>query len=121
MNSGIHNYLEFKLVNQTQVCWADGLRKVPLSKEDVFVDQQLSLIDKRKLMKFLTFVSNYTEQFEVWEDPEAKRHEPFSQFLKENFLLNDDAISSIVHCIALSHERLEARNFLLSFWIADNS
>lgn len=104
INSGIHNYLEFKLVNQTQVCWADTLRKVPLTKEDVFVDQQLSLIDKRKLMKFLTFVNHYTEQPEVWE---AKKHQPLNQFLKNDFQLNDEAISSLVHCIALSHEGVE--------------
>ncbi|KAJ9057053.1 hypothetical protein DSO57_1026180 [Entomophthora muscae] len=107
MNSGISNYLEFKLTSQTQVCGEDGLIKVPFSKQDVFVDERLSLMDKRKLMKFLLFARSYHEQPELWE---AKRHMSLSSFLAEGFSLNDEAISAIVHCIALSQAPLETIN-----------
>lgn len=41
--------------------------KVPSSKEDVFNNQAISLIDKRKLMRFLTFAVDYQEKPEVME------------------------------------------------------
>lgn len=50
--------LEFKLVDSTHVYEinANQLRKVPGGKDDVFVDSSLSLLMKRRLMKFLTMV-----------------------------------------------------------------
>jgi RAB protein geranylgeranyltransferase component A len=33
--------------------------QVPLSKEDVFLNKSVGVVDKRKLMKFLTFCLDY--------------------------------------------------------------
>lgn len=41
--------------------------KVPSSKEDVFNNQAISLIDKRKLMRFLTYAVDYQEKPEMME------------------------------------------------------
>lgn len=41
--------------------------KVPSSKEDVFNNQAINLIDKRKLMRFLTYAVDYQEKPEMME------------------------------------------------------
>lgn len=57
IKSNVGRYLDFKAVELVSI-WDDdcggGLQKVPGSKEDVFKDTRISLIDKRRLMKFLT-------------------------------------------------------------------
>jgi RAB protein geranylgeranyltransferase component A len=62
-NSGVGPSLEFQLVKSLYVFEDKKLVKVPGSKEDVFADSSISLIDKRRLMKFFTFASevNLTE------------------------------------------------------------
>ena len=51
--SGVSRYNEFKVVESTNM-QIDGVRrKVPCSKNEVFADKQLSLIEKRHLMSFL--------------------------------------------------------------------
>jgi len=41
-------------------------KKVPCTKEDVFNSKQIKVIEKRKLMKFLTFVMNYQSEPEAY-------------------------------------------------------
>ncbi|KAI8907199.1 GDP dissociation inhibitor-domain-containing protein [Gorgonomyces haynaldii] len=53
IQSGASGYLDFRLLEGLYF-YQDTLQKVPSSKEDIFAHQQLTLIEKRKLMKFLT-------------------------------------------------------------------
>ena len=60
IRSKVANYCTFRLLQQTAVYSNQGrtkdlwpLRTVPSSKEDIFKDKTLSLVDKRKLMKLL--------------------------------------------------------------------
>lgn len=68
--SGVSRYGGFCLLNSVAMCtplddkrpedeWE--LKRVPSSKEDVFKDRSLSLLDKRKLMKFLMFAASDAE------------------------------------------------------------
>lgn len=57
IESKVSRYLEFKPVGRTLVFTRNGiLRTVPQTKEDIFLDKQIPLISKRRLMKFLTFI-----------------------------------------------------------------
>lgn len=41
------------------------MKRVPGSKEEVFKDKSISLVDKRRLMKFLMFVAGEFEDDEI--------------------------------------------------------
>ena len=66
VSSGVSNYVNFRLLEGIGV-YDEGegkgkgkgrIRKVPASKEDVFKDPTLSLIEKRRLMKFLMWAGS---------------------------------------------------------------
>jgi len=43
------------MLDSVSVWQDDGIRRVPGSKEQVFKDKEISLMEKRRLMKFLMF------------------------------------------------------------------
>lgn len=48
----------------------DGsIKKVPGSKEDVFKDKSIGLLDKRRLMKFLMFAAGDFEEDDILVGP----------------------------------------------------
>ena len=49
----IADYLEFKSVDQIDLFINQKLEKVPSSKEDIFINKSLTLLQKRSLMKLL--------------------------------------------------------------------
>eukprot|EP00400_MALV-I_sp_L67-5_P000713 gene713-60_t len=51
--SSVHRYLEFQGLKSTQLYEDSDFRSVPLSKGEIFQDSQLTLMQKRLLMKFL--------------------------------------------------------------------
>lgn len=53
--SGVSKYISFRLLESVSV-WDEsngGVRRVPGSKEEVFKDKSVGLVEKRRLMKFL--------------------------------------------------------------------
>ncbi|CAG8474496.1 7056_t:CDS:10 [Ambispora gerdemannii] len=99
ISSGVGKYLDFKAVEQTFIyLGADEFEKVPCSKEDVFTSQTVSLVDKRKLMKFLTFALDYTNSPETYAGYEDKS---FKDFLKEKFRIEGKLLAVILYAIAL--------------------
>ncbi|KAI9332724.1 GDP dissociation inhibitor [Zopfochytrium polystomum] len=61
VKSNVGQYVDFKAVEHVFI-WENGeLQKVPGSKEDVFKNDNISLIDKRRLMKFLMSTANHEE------------------------------------------------------------
>lgn len=96
--SGVSRYGGFKLLERVALYESPGVAKpVPGNKEDIFKDKQLSLLHKRRLMRFLMFAGG---EFE--DKPELQGHEqtPFPTFLKEKFSLDDTAVRAIAYAIA---------------------
>ena len=96
--SGVSRYGSFKLLEKVAVYDSPGLiQRVPGSKEDVFKSKILSLVDKRRLMRFLMFAAG---DFEGKKEVEGKEQMPFVQFLREAFSLNEKAASAIAYALA---------------------
>jgi RAB protein geranylgeranyltransferase component A len=55
INSGVSKYVSFRMLDSVSVWQEHGIRRVPGSKEQVFKDKEISLMEKRRLMKFLMF------------------------------------------------------------------
>jgi len=68
------------------------------TKQDIFTDQNLSLMTKRNLMKFLKFVLNWEEMPEIWQ-PYADKS--ITQFLFEKFKLEKPQVFELVFSIGL--------------------
>ncbi|RIA85677.1 GDP dissociation inhibitor [Glomus cerebriforme] len=99
INSGVGRYLEFKALDRTYIYSdQDNFYKVPCSKEDVFTSQTVSLIDKRKLMRFLTFALDFTTSPETFDGYEEK---PYDIFLKEKFQIDGKLLSAVLYAITL--------------------
>ncbi|KAI9336919.1 GDP dissociation inhibitor [Obelidium mucronatum] len=54
IKSNVSNYLEFRAVETTHFWWENGLEAVPSSKEDIFSNESIGLLEKRRLMKLLS-------------------------------------------------------------------
>ncbi|KAI0075423.1 FAD/NAD(P)-binding domain-containing protein [Panus rudis PR-1116 ss-1] len=96
--SGVSRYGGFKLLDKVAVYEGPSrLQTVPTSKEDVFTSKDLSLIDRRRLMRFLTFAGGEYEQ-----SPELGGHEndAFFSFLRDIFRLPDKVATAITYALA---------------------
>ncbi|KAL0082179.1 GDP dissociation inhibitor [Phycomyces blakesleeanus] len=101
IHSGVGRYLEFKSVDDIFVFddKTKGLEKVPSSKEDVFTNKAISLIDKRKLMKFLMYAVHYEDDETLLQE---SKEIPYVQFLEKNFKITGKLQTAIIYAIALS-------------------
>jgi RAB protein geranylgeranyltransferase component A len=61
ISSGVSKYVSFRILNSVSVWQEDTIRRVPGSKEQVFKDKEISLMEKRRLMKFLMFTAGEFE------------------------------------------------------------
>ena len=91
---------------------------MPSSKEDVFNNQAISLIDKRKLMRFLTYAVEYQEKPEVMEGTfnlaqschftqwryfyAGYADKPYNQFLEDKFKISGQLREAIIYAIAIA-------------------
>ncbi|CAG8749708.1 13327_t:CDS:10 [Gigaspora margarita] len=98
ISSGVGRYLEFKAMDKTYIYSADTFDKVPCSKEDVFTNQSISLIEKRKLMRFLTFALDYTNSPDTYKDYEEKS---FTTLLIEKFKIDGKLLLAVLYTITL--------------------
>ncbi|KAF9074695.1 GDP dissociation inhibitor-domain-containing protein [Rhodocollybia butyracea] len=101
ISSGVSRYGGFRLVEQVFVyhpAIPGKVKIVPGSKEDIFKDRSISLIDKRRLMRFLAFASG---DFESQPELEGKAETPFVDFLKTTFTLKQEIAETIAY--ALGH------------------
>lgn len=79
IQSKVSRYTEFKIVTRILTYRNDKVEQVPCSRADVFASKQLSMVEKRMLMKFLTFCLDFEqhpEEYLVVSD------QPFWQFLQ---------------------------------------
>ncbi|WVN85715.1 uncharacterized protein L203_100866 [Cryptococcus depauperatus CBS 7841] len=109
--SDVSKYVSFKLLDSVNIWQEENgkTQKVPGSKEDVFKDKSIGLLEKRKLMKFLMFAAGEFECEQVLKDKESQ---PLLQFLRDSFFLPDHLASSISyvisHCTSPNDETLPA-------------
>ena len=95
--SGVSRYGGYRLLERVGIYSSnDGLRNVPGSKEDVF-KSSLSLIEKRRLMRFLVFASG---DFESSKEFQGQEQTPFPEFLRSKFSLNQEMVDAIVYALA---------------------
>ncbi|KAM4019913.1 rab proteins geranylgeranyltransferase component A 1 [Anomaloglossus baeobatrachus] len=78
IKSNVSRYTEFKNVTRILTYHHGKIEQVPCSRSDVFSSKQLSMIEKRTLMKFLTFCADYEQHPEEYED---HKEAMFSEFL----------------------------------------
>ena len=98
VDSGVSRYGGFKLLEEVALYRSPGrVQHVPNTKEDVFKDKQISLIDKRRLMRFFTFVSG---DFEDKPELHGKESAPFIDFLVSTFTLERTIAETIVFALA---------------------
>ncbi|KAK0469548.1 GDP dissociation inhibitor-domain-containing protein [Desarmillaria tabescens] len=97
--SGVSRYGGFQLVERVGIYDASSgtVKGVPGSKEDVFKNKDISLVDKRRLMRFLMFASG---EFEGKPELEGREEMAFGEFLKTAFMLNDETVAAILYALA---------------------
>ncbi|XP_074650137.1 rab proteins geranylgeranyltransferase component A 2-like isoform X2 [Tubulanus polymorphus] len=78
ISSDVAKYCEFKTVSRILTRMNDKLEQVPCSRADVFSSKAVSMIEKRMLMKFLTFCMDYDQHPEDYAGFEDR---PFKDFL----------------------------------------
>jgi len=68
--SNVGRYAEFRSVNRLLTFFEGSLKVIPCSRSEVFQSTEISMIEKRMLMKFLTFCLNYDNETErpKWQD-----------------------------------------------------
>ncbi|KAL0567800.1 hypothetical protein V5O48_014193 [Marasmius crinis-equi] len=98
IQSGVSRYGGFRMIEEVAMYHPSGaVKAVPGSKEDIFKDKSITLVDKRRLMRFLKFAS---EEFEDSKELEGKQEQGFYEFLKSTFSLNDDMTNAIVYALS---------------------
>ncbi|TFK29318.1 rab escort protein [Coprinopsis marcescibilis] len=115
--SGVSKYSGFKLLSSVNIYSSNGkIQSVPGSKEDVFHNKEISLIEKRRLMRFLTFAAG---DFEEKVELEGKKERPFIELLTSTFSLSQELSTviaySLAHCVGPSDPALPSLARLRSY------
>lgn len=96
--SGVSKYSGFRLVDCVGIHDPTGrVKQVPGSKEAIFKSKEISLVEKRRLMRFLTFAAG---EFEDKTELEGKHGVPFLEFLQTTFSLNEEMASVITYALS---------------------
>ncbi|KDQ65124.1 hypothetical protein JAAARDRAFT_188375 [Jaapia argillacea MUCL 33604] len=96
--SGVSRYGGYKLLERVAIYHSAGLVKnVPGSKEDVFKSKDLSLVEKRRLMRFLLFAAG---DFAGSKELQGHEDAPFIDFLRTTFSLSMDVATAITYALA---------------------
>jgi len=85
IHSNVSRYLEFRNVTRTLTVLSDTnhLQHVPCSRADIFNSKFVSVIEKRMIMKVLTFCMNYEEDA---AEVQEYRDRPYREFLQSQRL-----------------------------------
>lgn len=95
--SGVSRYGGYRLLERIGIySTTNRLQNVPGSKEDVF-KSSLSLIEKRRLMRFLVFASG---EFEGSKELQGHEQTPFPEFLQSKFSLTQEIVDAIAYALA---------------------
>lgn len=97
IKSNVSRYAEFKNVTRILTYRHGSVEQVPCSRADVFASRQLSVVEKRKLMRFLTSCVEETEEHQAYNG------RPYMEFLREQ-QLGDNLQHFLLHSIAMVTE-----------------
>ncbi|XP_038020676.1 rab proteins geranylgeranyltransferase component A 1 isoform X1 [Motacilla alba alba] len=100
IKSNVSRYAEFKNATRVLAFREGKVEQVPCSRADVFNSRQLTMVEKRMLMKFLTFCLDYEQHPEEYQDYE---NSTFAQFLQTR-KLTPSLQHFILHSIAMVSE-----------------
>lgn len=100
IKSNVSRYAEFKNVTRILVFREGIVEQVPCSRADVFNSKQLTMVEKRMLMKFLTFCMQYEEHPDEYK---AYEETTFSDYLKTQ-KLTPNLQYFVLHSIAMTSE-----------------
>ncbi|XP_057677428.1 rab proteins geranylgeranyltransferase component A 1 [Corythoichthys intestinalis] len=98
IKSNVSRYAEFKNVTRILTYRDGAVEQVPCSRADVFASRRLSVVEKRKLMRFLTSCLEEKE-----EEPKADVGRTYSEYLRER-QLGDNLRHFLLHSIAMATE-----------------
>ncbi|XP_028278093.1 rab proteins geranylgeranyltransferase component A 1 isoform X3 [Parambassis ranga] len=94
IKSNVSRYAEFKNVTRILTYRHGNVEQVPCSRADVFASRQLSVVEKRKLMRFLTSCVEETEE------QTAYNGRPYLDFLCDQ-QLGENLQHFVLHSIAM--------------------
>ncbi|KAL0993890.1 hypothetical protein UPYG_G00115250 [Umbra pygmaea] len=97
IKSNVSRYAEFKNVTRILTYRNGKVEQVPCSRADVFGSKQLTVVEKRMLMKFLTFCLDFEQHPEEYQDFSER---PFWNFLQTK-KLTENLQHFILHSIAM--------------------
>ncbi|XP_034637427.1 rab proteins geranylgeranyltransferase component A 1 [Trachemys scripta elegans] len=98
--SNVSRYAEFKNVTRILAFQEGRVEQVPCSRADVFNSKKLTMVEKRMLMKFLTFCLDYEQHPDEYQD---YKECTFSEYLKTQ-KLTSNLQHFILHSIAMVSE-----------------
>ncbi|NXN08821.1 RAE1 geranylgeranyltransferase, partial [Indicator maculatus] len=106
IKSNVSRYAEFQNATRILAFREGKVERVPCSRADVFNSKQLTMVEKRMLMKFLTFCLEYEQHPDEYQDYESST---FAQFLStrkltpslQHFILHSIAMVSEIDCSTL--------------------
>ncbi|XP_008517790.1 rab proteins geranylgeranyltransferase component A 1 [Equus przewalskii] len=100
IKSNVSRYAEFKNITRILAFREGRVEQVPCSRADVFNSKQLTMVEKRMLMKFLTFCMEYEEHPDEYK---AYEEITFSEYLKTQ-KLTPNLQYFVLHSIAMTSE-----------------
>ncbi|KAH3671761.1 hypothetical protein WICMUC_004572 [Wickerhamomyces mucosus] len=98
IKSRVYKYLEFLPLSSFHFFENDNFEKMNNSKKNIFINQSISLINKRSLMKFIKFSINWENSLEIWNDYKKKS---IKEFLQDKFKLELNQINELIFAIGL--------------------
>lgn len=100
ISSNISRYAEFRAVDHVLTSFESVLKIVPSSRSDVFNSKELTVVEKRLLMKLLSKCLALEEASDEWKSNETSK---FIDYLKANNL-TAKLIHYILYAIAMGDE-----------------
>ncbi|XP_061454516.1 rab proteins geranylgeranyltransferase component A 1 isoform X2 [Rhineura floridana] len=106
IKSNVSRYAEFKNVTRILAFREGRVEQVPCSRADVFNSKQLTMVEKRMLMRFLTFCLEYEQHPDEYQGHKDCK---FSDYLKtrkltpnlQHFILHSIAMVSEADCCTI--------------------
>ncbi|XP_072518858.1 rab proteins geranylgeranyltransferase component A 1 [Salminus brasiliensis] len=102
IKSNVSRYAEFKNLSRILTYRNGKVEQVPCSRADVFGSKQLTMVEKRMLMKFLTFCLDFEQHPEEFQDFTQK---PFWDYLKTKNL-TENLQHFVLHSIAMVNQEI---------------
>ncbi|KAG2069991.1 FAD/NAD(P)-binding domain-containing protein [Suillus decipiens] len=94
--SGVSRYGSFKLLGRVVIYDAGILKDVPQSKDDIFQSKSMSLLEKRRVTRFLMFAAG---EFENSKELHGQENSPLLDFLHSIFLLSEATARAITYAL----------------------